>query len=60
MSANLQSRRYLAVWLAHLPTDRIERALSPRPREPRIVVTEIKSALRLTATERSSRVPSWA
>jgi len=32
-----------------LPTDRIERALSPRPRDPRVVVTEIKSALRLTA-----------
>jgi protein ImuB len=32
-----------------LPTDRIERALSPRPRDPRVVVTEIKSALRLSA-----------
>ena len=48
MSARSNSR-YLAVWLAHLPTDRIERALSPRPREPRVIVTEIKSALRLTA-----------
>ncbi|MBL8780940.1 MAG: DNA polymerase Y family protein, partial [Alphaproteobacteria bacterium] len=32
-----------------MPTDRIERALSPRPRDPRVVVTEIKSALRLSA-----------
>jgi protein ImuB len=49
MSACLQSRRYLAVWLAYLPTDRIERALSPRPAEPRIIVREVKSALRLAA-----------
>jgi protein ImuB len=32
-----------------LPTDRIERALSPRPRDPRVIVAEIKSALRLAA-----------
>jgi protein ImuB len=49
MSACLQSRRYLAVWLAYLPTDRIERALSPRPAEPRAIVREVKSALRLAA-----------
>jgi protein ImuB len=48
MTARSQSR-YLAVWFVHLPTDRIERALSPRPRDPRVVVAEIKSALRLTA-----------
>ncbi|NOT41248.1 MAG: DNA polymerase Y family protein [Alphaproteobacteria bacterium] len=49
MNANSQPRRYLAVWLAHLPTDRIERALSPRPFDPRAIVAEVKSALRLTA-----------
>ncbi|MEQ1866408.1 MAG: DNA polymerase Y family protein, partial [Micropepsaceae bacterium] len=49
MSVNSPSRRYLAVWLEHLPTDRIERRLSPRPVEPRIIVREIKSALRLAA-----------
>ncbi|MFM9862354.1 MAG: Y-family DNA polymerase, partial [Micropepsaceae bacterium] len=48
MSARLQSR-YLAVWLVHLPTDRIERGSSPRPRDPRVIVTEVKSALRLSA-----------
>lgn len=48
MSARLQSR-YLAVWLVHLQTDRIERTCSPRPRDPRVVVTEVKSALRLSA-----------
>jgi protein ImuB len=32
-----------------LPTDRIERRLSPRPDEPRVVVREVKSALRLAA-----------
>ena len=49
MSVRSQSRRYLAVWLEHLPTDRIVRSLSPRPRDPRVIVAEIKSALRLTA-----------
>lgn len=48
MSARLQSR-YLAVWLEHLPTDRIERARSPRPCEPRVIVRDVKSALRLSA-----------
>ena len=49
MSVRLQSRRILAVWLQHLPTDRIERAFSPRPHEARVVVAEVKTALRLMA-----------
>jgi len=49
MSVSLQSPGYLAVWLEHLPTDRIESALSPRPDDPRVVVREVKSALRLSA-----------
>src|SRR5262245_47250961 len=49
MSVSLPCPRYLAVWLEHLPTDRIERALSPRPDDPRVIVREVKSALRLAA-----------
>src|SRR6185436_18670243 len=45
------SNRYLSVWLERLPTDRIERQ-QPRTEtetRPRVVVSEIKSALRLVA-----------
>jgi len=42
-------RRYLAIWFNHLSTDRIERAHSPRRSDPRIVVHEVKGALRLHA-----------
>src|SRR5690242_11536025 len=50
MSNDLSSR-YLSVWLERLPTDRIERQ-QPRTEietRPRVVVSEIKSALRLVA-----------
>jgi protein ImuB len=48
------SRRYLAVWLSHLSTDRIERALSRtsaegRPSAPRITVRDVRGAQRLAA-----------
>jgi protein ImuB len=42
-------RRYLAIWFNHLSTDRIERAHSPRRSDARIVVHEVKGALRLHA-----------
>ncbi|MBI1211112.1 MAG: DNA polymerase Y family protein [Alphaproteobacteria bacterium] len=45
------SNRYLSVWLERLPTDRIERQFSRTEIEtrPRVVVSDIKSALRLVA-----------
>ncbi|QTL04960.1 hypothetical protein J5J86_06525 [Aquabacter sp. L1I39] len=43
-------RRYLALWLERLPTDRLERPLSPDQRAlPRVTVSMEKSALRLAA-----------
>jgi protein ImuB len=43
-------RRYLSIWLRRLATDRIMRA-APNPADaPLVVTTEVKSALRLAAT----------
>ena len=48
--------RFLSLWLERLPTDRIERQLSPAPAEqaPRVVVRDIKSALRLVAVNEAA------
>ncbi|MEQ1752942.1 MAG: DNA polymerase Y family protein [Micropepsaceae bacterium] len=58
MNVNSNPRRYLAIWFSHLTTDRIERGLSlpsaGNASEPRIVVAEIKSALRLCAMNPSA------
>lgn len=43
------SRRYLAIWLRRLSTNRIERGLSEPADEARIVVEPVKSALRVCA-----------
>src|SRR5262245_3017902 len=43
------SRRYLSVWLRRLATDRIARASLTPDETPRVIVTSIKSALRITA-----------
>ncbi len=42
-------KRYLAVWLRRLPTDRIERRLAARDETARIVVASIKFAQRIVA-----------
>jgi protein ImuB len=44
---NVPSRRYLAVWLRRLPTDRIATTFAPG--EPLVVAAPVKSALRLSA-----------
>jgi protein ImuB len=44
---NVPSRRYLAVWLRRLPTDRIATTFAPG--EPLVVAAPVKSALRLAA-----------
>jgi protein ImuB len=44
---NVPSRRYLAVWLRRLPTDRIAATFAPG--EPLVVAAPVKSALRLSA-----------
>jgi protein ImuB len=44
---NVPSRRYLAVWLRRLPTDRIATTFAPD--EPLVVAAPVKSALRLSA-----------
>src|SRR4051812_9903320 len=51
MKSVLPNHRFLSVWLERLSTDRIERKLSPAPSEqaPRVIVRDIKSALRLVA-----------
>jgi protein ImuB len=43
------SRRYLALWLPRLPTDRLARRSPALDDAPRVVVTLVKSALRLCA-----------
>src|ERR1700690_1572213 len=56
MSSVLPCPRFLSVWLERLSTDRIERQLSPAPAEPspRIVVREVKSALRIAAANETA------
>ena len=56
MSSVSPNPRFLSLWLERLPTDRIERQLSPAPAEqaPRVVVRDIKSALRLVAVNEAA------
>jgi protein ImuB len=49
MSAPSSPRRYLAVWLRRLATDRLVRCLFAPPDKPLAVVAPVKSALRLLA-----------
>ncbi|MBU6157152.1 MAG: DNA polymerase Y family protein [Alphaproteobacteria bacterium] len=42
-------RRYLAIWFSHLSTDRVERSRARRSPEPRIIVRDIRGALRVCA-----------
>src|ERR1041385_4329410 len=46
---SVRSRRYLAVWLRRLSTDRIERRLRAPAETARIIVEPVKSALRICA-----------
>ncbi len=46
---SVASRRYLAVWLRRLSTDRIERCLRTPHETARIVIEPVKSALRICA-----------
>ena len=51
MNVPSPTRRYLAVWLRRLSTDRLARRSGVRDEAPHVVAAPIKSALRITAVD---------